>query len=191
MSESLSDPAAEADLMARVAAGDGAAATLLVDRHLPAVTAFARRMLGSQADAEDVAQDVFLRLWQHAGRWRPGAARLRTWLIRIALNLSLDRLRKRPTLPLDGIDDPVDPAPNPGTALHRQDVARRVEAALMALPERQRAALALFHYQELSQEEAAAALDISVEALESLLARGRRSLRETLAADRDALLGEP
>lgn len=189
-SEGIAETAEEAALMRRVAAGDRDAATVLVDRHLAAITATARRMLGNAADAQDVAQEVFLRLWQQAGRWQPGRARLRTWLTRIALNLCLDRLRRRPSLSLEAVAEPVDPAALPGAALHQAAVTRKVEAALMDLPERQRAALALVHYQEMHQGEAAAALDISVEALESLLARGRRSLRLALAGDRDDLLGE-
>src|SRR5690606_18087537 len=88
-----SDP--DLALLGRIAAGDGPACAVLVDRHLGRVVALAWRMLGSRADAEDVAQEVFLRAWQRAASWRPeGGARFSTWLHRVAVNLCLDRLRR-------------------------------------------------------------------------------------------------
>ncbi|MDP6705977.1 MAG: RNA polymerase sigma factor [Alphaproteobacteria bacterium] len=177
-------------LLARVAEGDEAACRVLVARHLGPIVAFAGRLLGDPAEAEDVAQDAFLALWRHAARWRPGGARLTTWLHKVAMNGAFDRLRRRRGAPLEAAGDPVDPAPGPAAALQAQDVARTVAAALGTLPERQRAALVLAHYQELSNIEAAAVMEVSVEALESLLSRGRRSLRQRLAAKMPDLLGE-
>jgi RNA polymerase sigma-70 factor, ECF subfamily len=177
-------------LLARVANGDERASRLVVERHLGRVLALARRMLGNPSEAEDVAQDAFLALWRHAGRWRPGEAQLSTWLYKVASNRCLDRLRRRPQVGLDEV--PEQSADGDAERdLHRQDVAREVEAALMALPERQRLAVSLCHYQELGNIEAAALMEISVEALESLLARGRRGLRQQLAERLPDLLGEP
>lgn len=167
-------------LVARIGEGDERAARELVERHLPRMLALARRMLRNATEAEDVAQDVFLRVWKHAKRWRAREAKFDTWLHRVAINLCYDRLRRRPTRPLDAAPDAVDPGPRPGEALAARQVARVVERALARLPERQRAAIVLCHYQELGNIEAAKALGVSVEALESLLARGRRSLREML-----------
>ena len=150
-------------------------------RKLPRMLNLANRMLGDAAEAEDVAQEVFLRVWREAPRWRPGAARFDTWMHRVALNLCYDRLRRRRVTPMADPPDQVDPGPAPDRALMATDVGRRVQAAMMALPERQREALALCHYQELGNIEAAAVMDISVEALESLLSRGRRALRATLS----------
>ena len=90
------DEASDDELVARVANGDETACRLLVDRHLSRVIAVARRMLGNQSDAEEVAQEVFLRVWTHADRWEPGRAQFSTWLHRVATNLCLDRLRRRP-----------------------------------------------------------------------------------------------
>lgn len=150
-------------------------------RKLPRMLNLANRMLGDAAEAEDVAQEVFLRVWREAPRWKPGAARFDTWMHRVALNLCYDRLRRRRVTPMADPPDQVDPGPAPDRALMATDVGRRVQAAMMALPERQREALALCHYQELGNIEAAAVMDISVEALESLLSRGRRALRATLS----------
>lgn len=169
-------------LVRAIGAGDSRAARTLVERRLPQITAVARRMLGDPHEAEDVAQEVFLRVWREASRWREGDARFATWLHRVTLNLCFDRLRrKRETLDPDAGADLADSAPLPGASLIAQERTRRVEAALAMLPERQRAAIALCHYEEMSNIDAAAALEVSVEALESLLARARRALRTALA----------
>lgn len=174
--------------MLRVGCGDAAACRQLVDRHLPRMVAFARRLLGNQADAEDVAQDVFLRVWAKAATWRPDA-KLTTWLHQVALNLCRDRLRRAVPAPLDDLPEPTDPAPSAAAVIHEAELASRVETAVAALPDRQRTALALCHYQGLSNIEAAEVLGVGVEALESLLSRARRALRRTLAAEAAELLG--
>jgi len=169
------------DLIARVGRGEPAAVQAFVARKLPRIVALARRMLGDAAEAEDVAQETFLRAWKEARRWRPGKARFDTWMHRVALNLCYDRLRRRREHPTDAPPEQTDPGPAPDRGLHALDTGRRVEAALMALPERQREAVVLCHYQELGNIEAAGLMGISVEALESLLGRGRRALRAALA----------
>jgi RNA polymerase sigma-70 factor (ECF subfamily) len=184
----VEDP--DLDLVRRVGAGDGPACAALVDRHLARILGLAGRMLGSRADAEEVAQEVFLRVWQQAGRWRAGEARFSTWLHRVAVNLCQDRLRRRRETSLEAAGDPPSADPPPEAALQRDAVAARVGEALRQLPERQRTAILLSHYQELGNVEAAAILGISVEALESLLARGRRRLKELLAGDVGDLMGE-
>jgi RNA polymerase sigma-70 factor (ECF subfamily) len=168
------------DLVARVARADHDACRQLVDRHLRRVVGFATRVLGSSEEAEDVAQEVFTRVWTHAASWTPGRARFTTWLLRVALNLCLDRLGRRREAPLDDGFDPPDPAPTAAERLEEADMRRLVTRAVDALPERQRTALALCHYQGLSNIEAAEVMELSVEALESLLARARRTLRERL-----------
>jgi RNA polymerase sigma-70 factor (ECF subfamily) len=170
----------EDDLVARAGQGEASAIAMLVTRKLPRVLGLARRMLGDAAEAEDVAQETFLRAWKAAPSWRPGRAKFDTWLHRVALNLCYDRLRRRRRWTGDPPDSP-DEGPAPDRGLHAQDVGRRVDQALADLPPRQREAIVLAHYQELSGAEAADILGISVEALESLLARGRRTLRAALA----------
>ena len=168
-------------LLARVAVGDPAATRAMVARKLPRLLSLAGRMLGDSAEAEDVAQEAFLRIWKQASRWRPGEARFDTWLHRVALNLCYDRLRRRRELAFADPPDRADDGPAPDRGLQAADTGRRVGAALQSLPDRQREAIVLCHYQELGNIEAAAVMGVSVEALESLLGRGRRALRVALA----------
>ena len=168
-------------LLLRTGQGETGAIRLLVARKLPRVLMLARRMLGDPTEAEDVAQETFVKAWKIAPRWRPGKARFDTWLHRVALNLCYDRLRRRRGHANLETQEWEDPGPAPDRNLHAADVGRRVDAALRALPARQREAVILCHYQELGNIDAAALMQISVEALESLLARGRRALRMALS----------
>lgn len=178
MTSGLGD--SEDELVVQAGRGDAGAIASLVTRKLPRILALARRVLGDAAEAEDVAQETFLRAWKAAPSWRPGRARFDTWLHRVALNLCYDRLRRRKRLTQDPPDQ-IYEGPTPDRGLHAKDTGRRVEAALEALPQRQREAIILVHYQELSATEASSLMGVSIEALESLLARGRRTLRGTLA----------
>lgn len=184
------DERSDDELVAAVAGGDEAACRALMVRHLPRMVALGRRMLGNHADAEDVAQEVFLRVWTHADRWQPGKAQFGTWLHRVATNLCLDRIRKNRggTEDIDAIPEPASDEPGPDRKLEQSQLAARVDAALGQLPARQRAAIALSHYQGLSNTETADILDVSVEAVESLLSRARRQLRAELATEKDELL---
>ncbi len=176
------------DLLAAYAAGDVAAAAPLARRHAPRVLAVARRMLGDAAEAEDVTQEALLRLWRIAPDWQPGRARVSTWLYRVTANLCTDRLRaRRPTEPLDAANEPA--APGRGAAGRMQDDQRReaLEEALARLPERQRMAVILRHIEELPNPEVARAMEVSVEAVESLTARGRAALGKILSARKEAL----
>ncbi|MDQ8028709.1 MAG: RNA polymerase sigma factor [Brevundimonas sp.] len=175
----IADP--DEDLVRRVGQGDPAAIQSMVARKLPRMLALARRMLGDAVEAEDVAQEAMLRAWRQAPRWTPGKARFDTWLHRVALNLCYDRLRRRREIATDTPPDRPDESPAPDRGLIAADTGARVEAALARLPERQREAIVLCHYQELTNIEAAALMEVSVEALESLLSRGRRALRAALA----------
>ena len=170
----------DAELVARVGRGDRAAAQQLMLRHLPKMLALARRMLSDPVEAEDAVQDAFMQLWTHAARWQPGQAKFETWLYRVTLNKCFDRLRRRPTMAIEEASLVPDPAPGPAANLENAVLSEQIEAALQALPERQRAAIQLCHYQECGNIEAAEILGISVEALESLLSRGRRALRVRL-----------
>ena len=170
----------DAALMARVAAGDAAAFRLLVERHSAMVHALAWRMLGA-ADAEDVVQESFTRLWVNAKGWTPSGGGLGGWLRRVATNLCLDRLRK-PRMVSDAlIADHADEAP---LADARLDAARRegaVADAVRALPDRQCAAIVLTYYEGVPNAEAAAILGLGVKAVESLLVRARQALTRSLA----------
>ncbi|MBI1261438.1 MAG: RNA polymerase sigma factor [Rhizobiales bacterium] len=176
------------ELVAAVAQGDERACRMLMDRHLTRVVALARRMLGNHADAEEVAQEVFLRVWTHAERWEPGRAQFSTWLHRVATNLCLDRLRRKGTTDIDSIPEPESEEPGPGELLEQRELADRVEEALQRLPARQRAAITLSHFQGLTNIEAAEILEVTVEAVESLLGRARRQLRDLLATEKEEWL---
>jgi RNA polymerase sigma-70 factor (ECF subfamily) len=165
------------DLLARIACNDAAAVREMVGRKLPRLLAVATRILGDRVEAEDVAQETFIRLWRQAPRWEAGRARFDTWLYGVALNLCRDRLRRRKEIYTAEPPEMADPSPLPDNGLHAGDTARTVETALSLLPERQREAVVLQYYEELSNIEAAAVMGVTVEALESLLARGRRNLR--------------
>lgn len=169
------------ELLIRIADGDPAASRALVARKLPRILGLAQRMLGDKTEAEDVAQEAFLRVWRQAPKWRPGQARFDTWLHRVSLNLCYDRLRRRREVATDDPPEVVDDGPAPDRGLEAADTGRRVGQALAQLPDRQREAVVLCHYQELGNIEAAAVMGVTVEALESLLSRGRRSLRTALA----------
>ena len=175
----VEDP--DGELVRRAGLGEAAAVQALVARKLGRVLSLAERLLGDAFEAEDVAQETFLRVWRIAPRWRPGAAKFDTWLHRVTLNLCFDRLRRRRERPTAEPPDLPDPGPAPDRGLIAEDVGRRVRAALQALPPRQRQAIVLCHYQEVGNIEAAGLMGVSVEALESLLSRGRRALRAALA----------
>ena len=174
----MQDP--DAEEVAKAGRGDRDAAARLIARHSAKLFGLAQRMLASRAEAEDVVQEVFLRLWIHAGRWRPGGAKFETWLYRVTLNQCYDRLRRRPTQPLDEAIEVADETAQPGAQLDESQLGQEVARALETLPERQRAAILLCHFKECGNIEAAEIMGLSVEALESLLARGRRALRSRL-----------
>lgn len=177
----------EADLLARFAAGDQAAARDLTRRLAPRIHALARRMLNDPAEAEDVTQEAMLRLWRIAPDWRDEGAAVGTWLYRVAGNLCIDRLRRRRELPTATVPERPDDAPAAQTRLETAERAAALQAALAGLPDRQRLAIVLRHLEERPNPEIAAILGISVEAVESLLARGRRSLAAELAPRRAEL----
>ncbi|WP_025060082.1 RNA polymerase sigma factor [Sulfitobacter donghicola] len=187
MTEHTAARDADAELLARYAAGDDAAARLLSSRLSPRAYAHAYRVLGDAAEAEDVTQEALLRLWKQAPKWDSGRAQAATWLYRVVANLCTDRLRGRRTETLDELDAPADPGPSAETQL--QNMARHdaLQAALLRLPERQRQAVVLRHIEGLANPEIAEILDVGVEAVESLTARGKRALTADMAAQREAL----
>ncbi|MEO0982949.1 MAG: RNA polymerase sigma factor [Pseudomonadota bacterium] len=170
----------EADEIARAAAGDRAAQSALVNRHMPRAYAVARRMLRSDEDAEDVTQEAFLRAWKALPNWEP-RAKFSTWLYRVTLNLCYDRLRKKRETLMDEPPEREDDAPRPEQALAARQEKSLLDAAIAELPDRQKAAITLCAIEGFSNIEAAEMLEASVEAVESLLARARRALKSKLA----------
>ncbi|MGI9387516.1 MAG: RNA polymerase sigma factor [Methyloligellaceae bacterium] len=182
-----SDRDIEAGLVGRAAAGDERAFAALVEAHLGPVLSVGRKMLGDDSEAEDVAQETFHRLWKNAGRFDHERARLSTWLYRIAANLCIDRLRGRTVEPLEDVPE-TGANPEQVRNVHERQLSARMDAALQRLPDRQRLALTLFHYQEFSMKEAAEIMDVSIEAFESLLARARRRIKKDLELEWRTLL---
>lgn len=151
-----------------------------MERRLPSVHRLAFRLLGDAHEAEDVAQEAFLKLWSHAPDWQPGRARLSTWLHRVASNACYDRLRKRrPDLPGEMLD-PRDERPGAQAELERAQRWDALQAAMMELAPRERTALSLCYDEALPQREAAAVMEMTEKAYESLLVRARRKLKDTV-----------
>ncbi len=178
----------EGELVARFASGEASAFRTLTERHLMSVTGIARRMLRDDAEAEDVAQEAFLRLWRSGATLDVGAGGVKPWLRRVVSNLCIDRVRGRQRLTVvEELPEQADP-PRQQASLEAEDLKRRVDVALKKLPERQRLALTLFHYEGLSQIEIGSVMEISDEAVESLLGRARRQLKADLKAEWQGML---
>ncbi len=184
--DTLSEVSDEA-LLVRYANGDPSAARALTLRLTPRVLGFAARMLGDRALAEDVAQEAMLRLWRIAADWRQDEAKVLTWLYRVASNLCTDQLRRRRSVPLESVAEPDDGKPGVLAGLIEAERAAALKDALAQLPDRQRQAVVLRHLEGLSNPQIAEVMDIGVEAVESLTARGKRALAAALAGQREEL----
>ncbi len=186
LDDALKDAPDEALLIA-YGNGDAAAARALTLRLTPRVLGYAARLLSDRAEAEDVTQEAMLRLWRIAPDWRQGEAKVTTWLYRVVSNLCTDRLRKTRGVALDAVPEPEDDAPGAEAGLQEAARAEALQQALDALPERQKQAVVLRHIEGLSNPEIAQIMDIGVEAVESLTARGKRALAAGLAGRRAEL----
>jgi len=177
-------------LLVLYANGDAGAARALTQRLVPRVIGYAMRVLSDRAEAEDVAQEAMLRLWRVAPDWRQGEAKVTTWLYRVATNLCTDRLRGRTRRRVTALDDAPDLADGRASVeagLIEADRMAALQAALAALPDRQRQAVVLRHIEGLTNPEIAAIMDIGTEAVESLTARGKRALSAILGGRRAEL----
>lgn len=173
----LSDSTDEA-LMLKIQRGDQKACEELVDQHLQPLTRFTTRILGNRSIAEDATQETFLKVWSNARQWKPGKARVSTWLHTIAHNICIDYLRKDKSSDQADLLESHNGDHNRGEDSHA--MSSQIFTALNTLAESQRTAIVLCYYQGLSNKEAAQVIGVSVPALESLLARGRRALRKVL-----------
>ncbi len=167
-------------LMQQIQQGDHPAFQQLVKRYVTPLQHYASRFLGNANEAEDVVQEVLLKAWRNAERWQADKAKVSTWLYSITHHLCID-LYRRKSLDTQSLDDAPDVAePAAHSRLQALEISQHVSVALQHLPERQRSTLLLCYYQGLSAQEAAQVLDISSSAVESLLARARRALRQVL-----------
>lgn len=167
----------EAALLACVAARDGHAFRVLINRHGAMLHRIAARITGDGHEAEDIAQEALLRLWDHAPRWQPGGMNVAAWLTRVAVNLAIDRQRRTKRLAGDAMPERVDEAPLADAALAQSEAATAARALIAALPDRQRAAIVLTYYEELPNQAAAEVLGMNLKAFESLLFRARAALK--------------
>lgn len=175
--------------MQGVANGDTAAFEKLIERHQTLVIGTVARMLGSNSDVEDLAQQVFLRVWRNAGRYTP-RAKFTTWLLKITRNLVFNEMRRTKRhahVPMQweslGEEVPLkdESSQSPAESLLEHELQQAIEAAILELPETQRMALILRRYETRSYEEIAEVLDLSVPAVKSVLFRARTELRARLA----------
>jgi RNA polymerase sigma-70 factor (ECF subfamily) len=171
-------------LMQLVAKGHKLAFNCLVQRHLPRACAIASRIGGSPAEAEDIAQDAFIKVWTSAPSWQPGKSKFTTWFYRIVMNAGIDRYRARRAAGMAADIEDWDIVPDTGadTARHTQlaEEMRALARAISKLPEKQRVAVLLCYRQERTNPEAAAIMGIHIKSLEGLLSRARKALKEEL-----------
>lgn len=169
------------DLLEQSASGDRRAFQALMDRHARAMLALAQRVSGNPDDAEELVQDAFLKVWTMAPKWRrDGGAQFSTWLYRVVLNGCLDRRRRPAWTGLDDMEELADTSPGAAQQASRRQTRDLILAAMTAIPERQRAALFLHYFSEISAPQAAQVLEVSVAAMEALLIRGKRALKNEL-----------
>jgi RNA polymerase sigma-70 factor (ECF subfamily) len=167
-------------LLELMRADDVEAYRALVERHMNRAFGVAMRVLKNPTDAEDVAQDAFVKAWTNRHRWEAGRAKFSTWLYRVVVNRCID-LRRLPREEwIDDVPEPADDAEDSVSLIHRRQVYGRLEDALGRLPTQQRVAVVLSYYEDLSNAEIAEVMNTSVSAVESLLKRGRKGLREIL-----------
>jgi RNA polymerase sigma-70 factor, ECF subfamily len=177
----------DADLLAAAVRRDAAAFGRLVAKYHGMVFRVVWRITNGNVEAEDIAQEAFLRLWNNPAQLREAGA-LKGWLARVAHNLAMDWFRSRPkNADLDHVDV-VDNRPSAEDHLNRGWVTQRIEMAIAKLPERQKQVIILVHFEHFTQPDAAVVMELTLDALESLLARARRALKEQLASDRNDLL---
>lgn len=167
-------------MLSAIASGDQRAVREMVSSKLPRVVALAYRILGDRSEADDIAQETFVRLWRVAPKWRDKNAKLDTWIHTVALNLCRDRLRKSRRVELGVVPEAEDPADAADLVIEADQRSKLVMKAMNSLPDRQREAIVLQYYQGLTNNASADVMGISVDALESLLSRGRKRLREIL-----------
>ncbi len=183
-------PRADDDtLMARVALRDGEAFRALVEGHAAKAHRIGWRMLGDATEAEDVAQEAMLKLWEQADKWQAGGAGVGAWLNRVATNLCLDRLRRRRFTSGEEVPERVDESPLADALMDEAAMRLKTMTAVQALPDRQRAAIVLTYYEDCSNMAAAEILDMNVKAFESLLLRARQALKASLCDLRPTVQG--
>lgn len=178
--------------MLRIGDGDQTAYGMLVDRHLSLNLGYATKLLGNAAEAEEVMQEAFIRVWKNATKWDPTRkTKFTTWFYRVVTNLCYDVCRKRkPQENVDVLENIPSTEAGAENVIAVDQRSARIKEALEKLPWRQNTAIMLCYFQGLSNKEAAEVMEVSLNALESYLVRGRRKLADLLGAEKDQLLKE-
>jgi RNA polymerase sigma-70 factor (ECF subfamily) len=175
--------ASDEALMAQVAAAsDHAAFRILMRRHMRRAIRVAQAIVANAADADDIAQEAFLRIWHRSKSFDPALAKFTTWMHRIVVNLAIDRTRRPAGEPLERAADVADPAPEALATLIEDEQRRTLTLAMARMPARQRAAVTLFHFEGLNGRECAVVLGMGEKAFESLLIRARAALKQSVQA---------
>lgn len=173
------DAKSDKELLELIAQTDKHAFSLLMERHLNSVIIFAMRYFSHRSEAEDIAQETFIRLWCKAPVWQEKGISVKAWLYRVAYNQSIDQLRKQKLeYKAENNENIIDEHAYIEKQIGIETALRIQKSALDSLPERQKTAIALCSIRGFSNNEAAVVMGISVDALESLLARGRRKLKK-------------
>ena len=187
MSNSLRKKNADHCLLAAFADGDRRAAQQLTERLMPKIYAHAYYRLGNTSDAEDVTQEAFLKLWKVAPSWKQDKAQVSTWLYRVVSNLCKDRYRRATLEGLISVQAPSNESQSPTYKIEEGIRQKALYTAMSALPEGQRLAVQLRHIDELTNPQIAEIMGVSVEAIESLVARGKRKLTKILQSHKSEL----
>lgn len=170
--------------MAQTAQGDHRAFRVLMARHMACAIRTADAVLGNSTDSDDIAQEAFVRVWKKASAFDPTVARFTTWLYRIVVNLAIDRARRPRGEPIENAEHVKTDEPTALANIIAKEDASVVTECISQLPDRQRAALALFHFEGLSGRQAAEAMKMTEKAFESLLIRARTTLKQRVLAAR-------
>ena len=186
------DAITDEDLMLRIGEGDQTAYSMLVNRHLSMNLGYATKLLGNPAEAEEVMQEAFIRVWKHAVRWDPARkTKFTTWFYRVVTNLCYDVGRKRkPQAKVEILETIASDEMSAENVIAVNQRSEQVKEALEELPHRQHTAIMLCYFQGLSNREAAEIMEVSLNALESYLVRGRRNLADILGDEKNSLLKE-
>ena len=163
------------------------ASKVLTDRFMPKIFAQAFHRILNEADADDITQEAMLRLWRIAPNWEQGNAKISTWLYKIVNNLCVDRMRQRKTEHLEAVSEPIDNRQNVTDSILNKSRANALYSALARLPVRQREAVSMRHLEGISNPEIAEKLELSIRAVKSLIARGKRTLSETLQSQKSEI----
>ena len=174
-------------LLTAYAKGNPGASKILTDRFMPKIFSQAFHRVRNEADADDIAQEAMLRLWRIAPNWKQGNAKISTWLYKVVYNLCIDRIRQKKTVHLDAVTEPIDDRQNVTDFLLNQSRANALYNALAKLPAHQREAVSMRHLECISNPEIAEKLELSIEAVESLIARGKQKLSDTLQSQKSEL----